>query len=321
MLPFIKLCRNSAKRWIEISDYLMSFKLPNKTKNAYILIKNKIETLTDSERYPAGKIKTRQEALKHFKIRLSRHNKYKKRIENGVSFGKKMICPECRSQSYDLSKFNKHLGNLKKKMCGVCYEIVDVTSYRDHCISHNLNIYSCRICFETFEKKSYYIIHQIKHKNGAVSCVECHKTFKNSVNLNTHMNKHSPITCACGKWLSNRTCYFNHKKKCSQYKKTKSKYICDHCNKEYSKKNCLRMHMKYSHIVGWLFQCEKCGKKLSSRAHLVEHENTHEKILDRYVCYCGAKFSSRRGYQKHSKKHASTIDGDKYGWVLSTKLR
>lgn len=233
--------------------------------------------------------------------------KYKNQLEKKHTKDFKMTCPECRAQFVDLFKFNKHIGNLRKKMCGQCYEIVEVTKFQSHAKSHNLNVFSCNLCFESFEKETAFVAHKFEHENGVVACVECQKPFKNPTYLNTHMNKHKSVTCGCGQQLPNRACFFNHKKKCNQYKNVKSKYICDYCNKEYHRKNSLRVHI-LTHILGRLFQCEECGKKFLSLAHLIEHGNTHLKVMDRFVCFCGAKYSTRRGYQRHCLKHKSNND-------------
>lgn len=307
MLPFIILCRNSAKRWTQISDYLFKFTVPNKTINAYIYIGDEINTLTDTNRCPYGKITTPKEALKRYKSRLHRQMQYKTRSEKNLT-NNKMKCPECRTQFFDLFKFNKHIRNLKRKMCGECNEIVDVTHYEKHVKSHKLCVFSCPICLESFERESAYISHQSKHQKGTVVCIECHMPFANTSYLNSHMHKHKPVVCGCGKRLPNRTCFFNHKKTCIKHKNIKTQYICDYCKKEYSRKNVLRMHIKHRHTVGSLFQCDRCGKKFNSRMHLIEHGNTHEKIRDRFVCECGANFSSRRGYQRHYKtQHEDSV--------------
>ncbi|XP_075989106.1 uncharacterized protein LOC142985069 isoform X4 [Anticarsia gemmatalis] len=303
MLPFMNLCRNSHKQWTKITDYIANITVTNKTKNVYINIGEDINTLTDTTRCPGEKISTRKDALKRFKMRLNRQNKYKIRTEKAFSKEKQMICPECKTQFVDLVRFNKHIGNLKKKMCGYCQKIIEIQHFKNHVESHNIVVFSCDVCLQTFEKEPAYLSHRMKHENGNVVCIECQKSFKNQTYLNAHTSKHKPVTCGCGKWLPNRTCFFNHKKKCLQHKNISSLYICDYCDKEYRKKNCLKMHIKYSHTVGRLFQCDKCGKKFSSRGHLLEHGNTHEKVLDRFVCYCSAKFSTRRGYQRHIKKH------------------
>ncbi|KAJ8705811.1 hypothetical protein PYW08_012857 [Mythimna loreyi] len=267
----------------------------------------------DTSRCQIGKITAKKEALQCFKLRLRRQMIYQSRSETvgelssqtKIAKGKpKMSCPYCAAPFQCFFKFNMHLREVRKKICRFCYEILDYSDFVEHSKSHNFTVIACPICSETFEKESALLSHKVKHAKGPEECLECHETFANSGHLNKHMNiKHKPIVCGCGKKLPNRVCFFKHKKICNQHKDMKSKFICDYCDAEYKKKNCLKMHIKLRHTVGWAFQCEKCGKQCSSQAHLLEHRTTHEKITDRHVCHCGAKYSSRRGYERHLVKH------------------
>lgn len=216
-----------------------------------------------------------------------------------------MSCPNCAARFQCFSKFNMHLREFRKKICRFCYEILDISAFVRHSAKvHNLALFSCPICLESFEKETALASHKLKHEKGPAECLECHETFANSGHLNKHMNiKHKPMICGCGKKLPNRVCFTKHKKICIKHNDMNQKFICDYCKVEYHKKNCLKMHIKLRHTVGWVFQCHTCGKKFASRAHLTEHETTHEKITDRHVCYCGAKYSSRRGYERHLKRH------------------
>lgn len=314
MLPFIKRCKESAKRWNEITDFLHTFMPPKQAKNVYIEIGNDIQTYKDTSRCQVRKITTKKEALKCFKLRIHRQMIYQSRsaqVETGqekfVKGKPKMSCPNCAASFQCFFKFNMHLREFRKKICRFCSEILDFSAFVEHCKGHNLTVFACSICLESFEKKSALLSHKLKHFKGPEECLDCHETFANAGHLNKHMNfKHKPMVCGCGKKLPNRICFSKHKKICAKHKFVKSKFICDYCKVEYRKKACLKLHIKLKHTVGWTFQCDVCGKKFSSRAHLNEHGNTHDKITDRHVCYCGAKYSSRRGYERHMKKHSET---------------
>lgn len=322
LVQFIKLLKESEKLWNQITNFLKVLSPANNTKNLYIEMGNEIKTYTDTLRCTGNKITTKKDALRSFKIRVHREMVYKtscheKRKARGVLGSlnkKKMTCPECKAQFQCIFKFNKHINNLNKKMCSQCFKIVELPSFVEHAKNHNLLLYACPICPESFEKESALLSHKLKHARGQEECHECRQTFKNPGHLNKHMNKHKPIVCGCGKRYQNRVCFFTHKKNCNQHNNIESKYICDYCKVEYATKNCLKMHMKLIHTVGRLYQCDKCGKTFSSRVHLLEHSNTHDKVLDRYICECGAKYSTRRGYVRHSKKHLEeTIPKDKNG--------
>lgn len=316
ILPFVRLCKESAKRWNDVTDFLVTLKPTKKAKNIYVQVGSDIKKYTDTSRCHGDKIRTRKEALRAFKMRLRREMIYKHRslhIPSSENFDEvkankmrtKMTCNQCGVSFYNYFKFNKHISNLRQKICRHCSRIVDFESYVDHCKGHNVNVFACEICLESFQKESAFLAHREKHKRGQQECLDCHETFATSGHLNQHMNKHKAALCGCGKVLPNKICFNAHKKICTQHKTVKQKYICDYCKAQYTQKNCLKMHIKLRHTVGWIFQCDKCGKKFSSRAHLEEHDNTHYKIVDRYVCYCGAKYSTRRGYERHIVKHVN----------------
>ncbi|XP_026745928.1 zinc finger protein 417-like [Trichoplusia ni] len=297
-----------------MSDFLNDLTTSHKTKNLYIEIGKEIRTYTDTLRCPVKKITSRKEALSCFKIRLRQQMVYRNRLADdkkdrfspqSEDKNRKMTCTECKVIFRDLFTFNRHISNLNKKMCGQCFQVFEMNAFVDHYKSHDLPIFPCTVCPESFEKESTLLTHKLKHSRGTEECVECRQTFQSAAHLNKHTNKHEAMICGCGKKFPNGICFLSHKKFCSKHKNIKSSYICDYCNKNYTKKNCLKMHIKLRHTVGWVFQCDKCGKRLSSKAHLIEHGNTHLRVMDRHVCHCGAMFSSRRGYERHLKKHES----------------
>lgn len=228
---------------------------------------------------------------------------------NKQSKYRKFVCPECDAPFRCINKYNKHIGYFRKKKCLHCSEIFDFKDYKDHCKIHKLSVHFCSLCENSFVRKSDFELHKLKHNKGTHECIDCHETFATSSHLISHMNKHIPNICGCGKKFPNRICFNYHKRNCVPRTKDRLIYICDHCQASYTNKNVLRMHIKHVHMTGWTFQCDKCGKKMSSRSHLIEHSNIHEKVLDRFICPCGAKYSTRRGFQKHKKKHELEMVG------------
>ena len=78
-------------------------------------------------------------------------------------------------------------------------------------------------------------------------------------------------------------------------------YQCNECNKTYSRKDKLNVHVKSIHN-GVTFNCNKCGKKLSSKHHIRRHEHlVHDGV--KFNCEkCEKNFGEKGKLKIHIKK-------------------
>ena len=87
-------------------------------------------------------------------------------------------------------------------------------------------------------------------------------------------------------------------------KDTEMKFVCDKCDKQFSQKRLLSIHVKSVH-KGIKFQCNECDKSFSQQANLYTHTNSAHKGLYFGCGKCEYKTSTNGNLKKHilSLKH------------------
>ncbi|XP_045537935.1 zinc finger protein 540-like [Papilio machaon] len=84
--------------------------------------------------------------------------------------------------------------------------------------------------------------------------------------------------------------------------------VCPECNKTFSNKYNMLMHMKSHRGVTEKYPCDRCSKTYKSKASLKSHQEIAHKGILSFVCsYCGEAFPSRIARDVHKRIHT----GDK----------
>lgn len=267
---------------------------------------------TDTVKCPVKPAKNYTQALKNFKNRLNRVRAYqnKNTQDRNVLLKRELKCPDCDTAFSSANKLIEHVRDMGLKLCIHCMRVFKLAEMGEHLrTQHGIVSFSCKVCEDVYEDKQRLQRHTIKyHKKGSTFCVECKKSFPKQEGLRSHAYLHNATVCqGCNKKFSSNTCYKKHN--CSNPITAPSKFICDYCEKEYQFKGALRRHIETKHLnKHWNHQCHLCGKRFLSLSVLLEHDNTHNRVEDRYVCnICGVKYSTRRGYERHRNRH--TPDG------------
>lgn len=309
VVPFIRLCRVSAKKWSQLCDFFETYTAPQKTKNLYINLQDQnILPYTDTEKCSVQPAKNYTQALKNFKNRLNRVRAYqnKNNQQRKILLKQELKCSDCDTVFSSANKLQEHVRDMGMKLCIHCMKIFKLDDMGLHLrTQHGVESFSCKICNDVYDDIRGLQRHTKKyHKKGSTFCVECKKSFPKQEGLRSHSYLHIATVCrGCDKKFSSNGCYKKHK--CSNPMIPQSKYICDYCAMEYHFKGTLRRHIETKHLNRhWNHQCHLCGKRFLSRSVLLEHDNTHNRVEDRFVCkLCGAKYSTRRGYERHRKRH------------------
>ena len=84
----------------------------------------------------------------------------------------------------------------------------------------------------------------------------------------------------------------------------KRQYLCPHpnCANKYASKNNVRRHIKFAHPDYHQFQCDQCGKVLSSQQNYRQHLHIHTGAKPFLCPFCGLCF--RQGSQLSIHKHS-----------------
>ncbi|XP_039761783.1 zinc finger protein 320-like isoform X2 [Pararge aegeria] len=199
----------------------------------------------------------------------------------------------------------------KKLKCKECLKLYpSVTSLRNHFIRvHAPKIHKCPTCNKKFASLTLLEAHK-KLSHCTVVCSECGKTFHNRHTLKMHeIGHHLKIVCQdCGRVYKSKTAYKKHKELnvCSQKTRASpanARFTCDYCNKKYTQKVSLRVHIQYEHCNYKGHVCKWCNKSFYAqsrlKAHIVKH--TQEK---NFPCNtCGGRFITKESLLYHTRIH------------------
>merc|ERR1711964_524074 len=110
--------------------------------------------------------------------------------------------------------------------------------------------HTCSECDMSFIRKSYLNSHMVTHTGiKPLICKECGLAFSQSSNLHTHTKMH-----------------------------TEGKPTCVECNKSFSSKQYLEVHMMKTHSGIKPHSSSECGKSFVCKSHLNSHMVTHSGI-------------------------------------------
>ncbi|XP_032524300.2 zinc finger protein ZFP2-like [Danaus plexippus] len=198
--------------------------------------------------------------------------------------------------------------NLKCKACLKLYP--SLSNLRNHFIRvHAPKDYKCDICQRKFGSLALVEAHK-SESHCTIVCSECGKTFHNRHTLKMHeIGHYLKLVCQdCGRVYKSQTTFKKHidLNICSQKTRASpanAKFTCDYCNKKYTQKVSLRVHIQYEHGNYKSHECKWCKKKFWAqsrlKAHIVKH--TQEK---KFQCnMCGGKFVTKESLLYHTRTH------------------
>lgn len=182
--------------------------------------------------------------------------------------------------------------------------------------------YECPTCDKICAGIAELHKHERKHLPPLV-CDYCNENFYNRSLLKSHLFKHnaeimgnSDMICSyCEMIFSNKAQVEAHRIEFH----TRSNdviYSCEFCNKTFSIKFDMLMHIRRAHRNNKKFSCKYCYKKITDEEtleeHLIEHENE-----EACVClHCGKSFKGKKLLRHHIGYYHT-----KSGYAIANKTR
>lgn len=188
----------------------------------------------------------------------------------------------------------------------------------------------CPVCFQRFEKKKDYVLHQRKmYANVLHCCKRCPAEFANAYNLRVHwkdfhksvkiiheidkMRQNIHKCCVCRKQFDTRDLLQEHGKKIHLPKRendqSDNQFQCEICFRRFKTESVLIEHQRRPFRRN-RYQCAHCGKTFKDKQSFTDHEQSHTNLRP-YVCpICNKGFSLKPNFRTHVKYHS--VPDDQY---------
>ncbi len=199
--------------------------------------------------------------------------------------------------------------------CKVCQKTFTTQNKLNNHVAYNhtdKRSYKCPECPITYKRKARTTRH-LKEYHGKdpeekparpTTCHICGKTFKNADSCANHIKmvheRSYAVACeVCGQTLVSKDVLKRHMEKVHQ-KSSPARYKCDLCDKKYSTRSYLRIHVTRDHLQLSQFQCDCCEKAFGSKDTLKSHvRKVHEKKYQVKCDKCDKMLSSTSNLKTH----------------------
>ncbi|EZA53472.1 hypothetical protein X777_06553 [Ooceraea biroi] len=208
--------------------------------------------------------------------------------ERAQSQDDQLVCEHCGCSFLTTSKLREHQKEHVSENCYSCGHCSYATPIRECLITHQrCHIpdykYQCEVCGEHFQSKSNCQVHLLSHgRDKPFQCDICSATFRYRQGLRLHAKLHQP-----------------------DYVPPQRKHHCELCNKRFSRKQVLLVHMRTHGNVGPQneYVCPMCGKSVSSKTYLAVHLRKHTGEKPHVCDICGKGFISQNYLSVHRRTH------------------
>lgn len=186
-----------------------------------------------------------------------------------------------------------------------------LSNLRNHYIRvHAPKAFKCLVCNRKFGSQSILDAHK-KESHCTLVCKECGKTFHNRHTLRMHEMGHKGLKLVCqdcGRVYKSHTTFKKHidLNVCGQKTRAnpaEAKFTCDHCNKKYTQKVSLRVHIQHEHGNYKSHECKWCKKKFWAQSRLKAHIVKHTQEKKFHCDICGGKFVTKESLLYHTRTH------------------
>ncbi|CAG9565781.1 unnamed protein product [Danaus chrysippus] len=249
----------------------------------------------------SSSIETLSQHLQLVHSELSNEKLIEQFIKDNIFIEEVLISDELLS-SEDLSKQapNKELPNYSCPFCESMFSsptrlVFHLNRHLEVCIDDG--VYCCN---QLFNNKTFFVTHlQSQHVHKVIDssrvCKSCGLTAGDLDELQKHINDNHPQ--AEERYERGKT---EGSPKCQKFIPA----VCSECNKTFSNKYNMLVHMRNHFGQPSRFACDKCNKTYKSQGSLIYHHKVvHEGQL-KFVCSsCGEAFPSRAARDVHARLH------------------
>lgn len=216
-----------------------------------------------------------------------------------------LFCPFCSSVFTSptrlLCHLNKHFEVCIEdgvKCCGIVYSDKKVfikhlqEAHVDRIIENTLKV--CKCCGFTAENVTELQAH--------INKAHLKKIINKGKKLQSPLNqKYIPAVCPeCNKTFSNKYAMFVHMK---SHSGDVNSYSCEKCNKTYKNRQNLNNHIKLVHEGILNVLCTECGEAFPTRTARDVHARLHSGVKPYKCGYCGKCYRAKNTLDRHIEIH------------------
>ncbi|XP_072934459.1 uncharacterized protein [Epargyreus clarus] len=222
------------------------------------------------------------------------------------------LCSKSFTRIYGLRCHMAKHSNFRKFLCYKCGKSFhNSNGLRQHLISHkDVAQFKCGFCNKTYKSRQSLKEHfRVAHSSNRMLfvCVTCGKSFTAKSTLMMHMKTHSgqkEFACAhCPKSYT-RASYLRVHSLVHLGQERPKPFVCNYqdCDRSFSTKHSLSIHIAHSHTLERPYKCDICSKGFATTPGLKNHRESH--ITKDIPCnICNKKLANKRILQKHMKVH------------------
>lgn len=160
------------------------------------------------------------------------------------------------------------------QMDGTIEYLISDADDQDSSGDYTVNI-QCPSCPEQFSSRRSYNAHTKREHFPGYVCDQCGKTLQSYSGFIGHLQNHEPV----------------------------KQFECPHCGERFSRKFRLKHHMAW-HTGETPYQCEVCSKRFVHKVALYKHKMIHDSESKRLECQvCGFKTRTKAHLERHTRSH------------------
>lgn len=202
-------------------------------------------------------------------------------IENEIIINEEVaeadIDDDGKHASDELEMFREEkdmLSDFEDQIDGTIEYLISDAEDQDSSGDYTVNI-QCPSCPEQFNSRRAYNAHTKREHFPGYVCDQCGKTLQSYSGFIGHLQNHEPV----------------------------KQFECPHCGERFSRKFRLKHHMAW-HTGETPYQCEVCSKRFVHKVALYKHKMIHDNESKRLECQvCGFKTRTKAHLERHMRSH------------------